>query len=124
MEYSRDYVSATGYFTFRLTGTWKPDADNLYLIVTNVVFQRTGSDDEWDDVVLGADEWIRFAYAPTGRADAIIVSGYWDEQDSGAYRASGLNEGPASPYGNYWLVLERQPDPRVCCQLLLIWIPG
>ncbi len=109
MEYRRDVVWATGYFTFRLTGTWKPDADNLYLIVTNVVFQRTGSDDEWDDVALGADEWIRFAYAPTGRADAIIVSGYWDEQDSGAYRASDLNEGPASPYGNYWLVLEPQP---------------
>ena len=109
MEYRRDVVWATGHFTFRLTGTWKLDADNHYLIVTNVVFQRTSSSEEWDDVALGADEWIRFGYAPAGRTDAIVLSGYWDEQDSGGYRASVLNEGPPSPYGNYWLVLERQP---------------
>ena len=109
MEYRRDVVWATGYLRFRLTGTWKPDANNHYLIVTNVAVQRTSSYEEWDDVALGADEWIRFGYAPAGPTDAIIVSGYWDEEDSGGYRASVLNEGPPSPYGNYWLVLERQP---------------
>ena len=111
LEYSRDVEWATGNFSGRMTGDTGDvvvDAANLFVIVSNGVFQRTASYEEFDDITLGADDWVRFAYAPTDRADTIIVSPFSEEADSGAFRdAIGFDE-PDWLYGNYWLVLERR----------------
>ena len=95
--------------TFDLAGSPRYDDENNFVFVTAQQAEQTldGSTDEGFDLTEWIGHEIRYAWAPTGRPDEIVLSGYWVEQqyDSGTQM---WKEHEEHPYGAYHLRLGRR----------------
>ena len=94
---------------FTLAGPSRHDRDRGFLFVTVQTAARTedGSPDEGFDPAEFVGHELRFAYAPTNLPDKIFLSPYVSELEYDA-TTSTWKAREVSPYGDYWLSMERQ----------------
>ena len=95
--------------TFDLAGIPRYDDENNFIFVTVQQAAQTldGSTDENFDLTKWIGHELRYAWAPTGRPDEMVLSGYWSERkyddDTKTWK-----EHEEYPYGFYNLRLGRQ----------------
>ena len=95
--------------TFDLAGSPRYDDENNFIFVTvqQAALTLDGSTAEGFDLTEWIGHEIRYAWAPTGRPDQLVLSGYWREleYDDGTKT---WKEHEEYPYGSYYLLLGRQ----------------
>ena len=103
-----------GGIIFSLTGTWRIDEEHLFFFVTAESAIRTVggvADDDFDPSEFVEHE-LRYAYAPTGLADTILLSPFGAERRYDDTTSMWIDhEGPDTSE-RYWMLLERQPVER------------
>ena len=95
--------------TFDLVGSPRYDDENNFIFVTVQQAAQTldGTIDEGFDLTKWLGHEIRYAWAPTGRPDELVLSGYWNEvQYDGETMTWAQDE--EYPYGFYNLRLGRK----------------
>ena len=85
------------------SGSWEHDLAELFIWVTPT--SVTPPEEEGDDQKVGHRR--RWAYAPMSGLTAIRVSHAWNENRYDP-QTNSWSEDPDVPYGDYWLVLEKQ----------------
>ena len=94
------------------TGSFTVDPENLYIMTT---FESVTS--TMNGVVTSSEippeletryfvHTLRWAFAPTGDANRIVVSTYWEEQDYNVAMDEWVDR-IDRPYGNYWLTVSK-----------------
>ena len=100
-----------GEETFALAGEWRLDEDNLYFFVTveNASATIDGVAVEDFDPTRFVGHELRYAFAPTGLANTILLSPFRIERSYDAVTSMWVDrEGPVTS-NRYLMLLERQP---------------
>ena len=99
-----------GEVIFTLTGEWQLDEDNLYFFVTVESASETIDGVATEDLparYVGHE--LRYAFAPTGLANTILLSPFGAERSYDDVTSMWVErEGPAIS-NRYWILLEQQP---------------
>ena len=95
--------------TFDLAGNPRYDDENNFVFVTVQQAAQTldGTTDEGFDLTKWKGHELRYAWAPTGRNDELVLSAYWLEQTYDDETMT-WKDNEAHPYGFYNLRLGRQ----------------
>ena len=99
--------------TFDLVGSPRYDDENNFIFVTVQQAAQTlgGTTDEGFDLTKWIGHEIRYAWAPTGRSDELVLSGYWNELEYDGDTKTWKDD-EKYPYGFYNLRLGRQTTKR------------
>ena len=100
-----------GEETFTLTGEWRLDEENLYFFVTveNASDTRGGVAAEDFDATRFVEHELRYAFAPTGLDNTILLSPFGIERSYDVVTSMWVDREDSATSNRYWMLLERQP---------------
>ena len=101
-----------GEAMFTLTGKWQTlDEENLFFFVTaesaSLVIDGVANEDFDPSEYVGHE--LRYAFAPTGLADTILLSPFGIERKYDDATSTWVERDDASTSDRYWMLLERNP---------------
>ena len=102
--YTEQTPSDNEPFVENISGPWEHDPAELFIWATPTLVLHNGEEVP-DHRTIGHPR--RWAYAPTSGPTAIRVSPIWNEQAYDSQTES-YSDNPDVPYGDYWLMLEKQ----------------
>ena len=100
-----------GEFIFTLTGKWRLDEENMFFFVTveSASLMIDGVADEDFDASRYEGHELRYAYAPTGLANTILLAPFGGELRYDDATSMWVEQLGGRTSDRYWMLLERNP---------------